>query len=240
MSFSRVNAPGWAVNDKLTSSQMNALDIDHANAVDKTTAGDTVSGTLAIAATGKVSTSSGGILELANNDYPALKAGHSGITQVRAKLCTSLAAYAAAWTVALSATVRPYMKGAATADLLIVSLNDVLQNGATLTRIDLLFAIAASHANLPTSQPLLALEKYKIDNSNTSVATVQLAAANTTAYYNAGAQQTLSLTGLTEVIDKANYSYSATIIDENGINSIANNLYFQLKTTATIADVRPF
>jgi hypothetical protein len=34
MAFARINGPGWATNDKLSSSQINALDIDHAAAVD--------------------------------------------------------------------------------------------------------------------------------------------------------------------------------------------------------------
>lgn len=49
MSFTRANPPGWAVGDPLTSAQQNALDIDHANAVDKTSAGDTINGPLTIA-----------------------------------------------------------------------------------------------------------------------------------------------------------------------------------------------
>ncbi len=44
MSFSRVNPGGWAVGATLTSAQQNALDVDHANAADKTTLGDTISG----------------------------------------------------------------------------------------------------------------------------------------------------------------------------------------------------
>lgn len=44
MSFSRVNAAGWAVGDPLTSAQQNGLDIDHANALDRSTAGDTILG----------------------------------------------------------------------------------------------------------------------------------------------------------------------------------------------------
>lgn len=51
MSFTRINVAGWAVGAKLTSAQMNALDIDHANAADKTTAGDTISGLWTFAAT---------------------------------------------------------------------------------------------------------------------------------------------------------------------------------------------
>lgn len=41
MSFSRASALGWALYEPLTSAQMNALDIDHANAIDKVD-GDTV------------------------------------------------------------------------------------------------------------------------------------------------------------------------------------------------------
>lgn len=41
MSFSRVKALGWALYEPLTSAEMNALDIDHANAIDKVD-GDTV------------------------------------------------------------------------------------------------------------------------------------------------------------------------------------------------------
>jgi hypothetical protein len=41
MSFSRVNALGWGLYEELSSAQMNALDIDHANALDKT--GDALS-----------------------------------------------------------------------------------------------------------------------------------------------------------------------------------------------------
>lgn len=51
MSFSRVNPPGWAVGDKFTSAQANALDVDHANALDKTTAGDALSGVVTMATT---------------------------------------------------------------------------------------------------------------------------------------------------------------------------------------------
>ena len=44
MTFARVKPDGWAVNEELSSAQINALDIDHADAVDKT--GDTVPGVI--------------------------------------------------------------------------------------------------------------------------------------------------------------------------------------------------
>jgi hypothetical protein len=54
MAFVRANPGGWAVGDILTSAQQNAIDIDHANALDKTVAGDTFSGTLTQAGTGSI------------------------------------------------------------------------------------------------------------------------------------------------------------------------------------------
>ena len=60
MSFTRCNPGGWSVGSKLTSVQMNRLDIDHANALDKTVAGDTLSGSIAMEATASINTSYAG------------------------------------------------------------------------------------------------------------------------------------------------------------------------------------
>ena len=56
MSFVRVNPTGWSgaagtAGDEFTSTQANTLDADHANALDKTTAGDTLSGVVTMAST---------------------------------------------------------------------------------------------------------------------------------------------------------------------------------------------
>lgn len=62
MSFTRVKPGGWAVGDQLTSSQQNQLDIDHANALDKTAAGDTLSGTVTVASGAGLSFTAGSTL----------------------------------------------------------------------------------------------------------------------------------------------------------------------------------
>lgn len=54
MAITRVNPADWAVGDKLTSAQANGLDENGAKAVDKTSAGDTVSGELTFDATGSI------------------------------------------------------------------------------------------------------------------------------------------------------------------------------------------
>lgn len=58
MSFVRVKPLGWSINEKLTSGQMNQLDTDHADAVDKT--GDTITGDVHVGSGAKVLTDSGG------------------------------------------------------------------------------------------------------------------------------------------------------------------------------------
>lgn len=50
MSFLRVKPPNWAVNEVVTSAQLNQLDLDHSNSLDKTVAGDQLAGVVSIAA----------------------------------------------------------------------------------------------------------------------------------------------------------------------------------------------
>lgn len=73
MSFNKIKPAGWAVNEKLTSAQMNALDTDHANAIDKT--GDTVEGVI------EFDGSSGGFVSVKNNAYLSIETGSSLILQ---------------------------------------------------------------------------------------------------------------------------------------------------------------
>ena len=100
MSFSRANGSGWAVGAVLTSAQLNAIDVDHANALDKTSAGDTVAGTVNFSGSGKVSANiagsvvgatAGGIqsgvvggLQLSggSTDWPAFSANRSRVIAV--------------------------------------------------------------------------------------------------------------------------------------------------------------
>ena len=85
MSFGRVNPGGFGLGAKFTSTQANQLDIDHANALDKSGAGDTLSGFINVTPTsggigaglgGGAGCSSGnGIILSWNNGYPLLTVG---------------------------------------------------------------------------------------------------------------------------------------------------------------------
>lgn len=74
----------WGANEVLTSSQMNNVDIDRGNAVDKTTAGDTVSGLLQMSSAGRVVPT---IAIGANADHTYLAAG--GNTFIRVTSATT-------------------------------------------------------------------------------------------------------------------------------------------------------
>jgi hypothetical protein len=54
MTIGRVKPANWAVDEKLTSAQMNSLDINVAKAVDRSSPGDTVSGPLTMSTAGRI------------------------------------------------------------------------------------------------------------------------------------------------------------------------------------------
>ncbi len=54
MAITRVNPADWSVGDKLTSAQANAIDANCAKALDKTVAGDTLSGDVSVASGGSI------------------------------------------------------------------------------------------------------------------------------------------------------------------------------------------
>lgn len=76
MAFTRVNPSSWSVGDLLLSSQANQLDINVSKALDKSTAGDTLSGVITMASTaeivagfvGNVQANAPGAIEANTND----------------------------------------------------------------------------------------------------------------------------------------------------------------------------
>lgn len=54
MTISRVKPGNWAVNDKLTSAEMNAVDTNTAKALDRTSAGDTLEGAVTCSGAGRI------------------------------------------------------------------------------------------------------------------------------------------------------------------------------------------
>lgn len=75
MTFSRIKAVGWQVNEKVTSGQLNQLDLDHFHSLDKT--GDNLSNSGGI--TGRVDVISGGTLQIQSGGQLIFQSGGSGV-----------------------------------------------------------------------------------------------------------------------------------------------------------------
>jgi hypothetical protein len=88
MSHARVKPAGWAVNEKLTSAQQNQLDINVSESVDKTVAGDTVSGVLTFASASGVTMQSGSALTQ-NSGATAALSGVTTVTGAASKITTA-------------------------------------------------------------------------------------------------------------------------------------------------------
>ena len=71
MTFSRIKAVGWQVNEKVTSPQLNQLDLDHSKSLDKTGDNATNGGGI----TGRVDVLSGGVFNLNSGALQEIKSG---------------------------------------------------------------------------------------------------------------------------------------------------------------------
>lgn len=80
MSISRIKPTGWAINEKLTSAQMNQLDIDHANSLDKTIAGDTISGPITMSSTSSLTFNNGSDLNISGGVTITIDSGSNLIS----------------------------------------------------------------------------------------------------------------------------------------------------------------
>jgi hypothetical protein len=89
--FVKVNGPGWAFGDKLTSAQMNQLDADHARALDGSVAGDNLHGVVGFVSGGQIQANIPGAI-IANNGNGIQSTVANGITTAVAQGIVSNAA----------------------------------------------------------------------------------------------------------------------------------------------------
>lgn len=260
MTFPRVNPGSWAVNDKLTSTQQNQLDIDHANAVDKT--GDTISGTVNLAGFGKISanihdscisTVDAGISTNVargisiNNDTGLVLEGATCWPSFR----TTRAYYdiidprpqpgVTGWNLSNYALTGP-----ASVDQAVIFFRP--HHGSTITTIDVVFNVGVSHASVPAVLPKIGVKRV----NDADIALVGAAPAGTVdlysggqatfvptpgtgaSWYASGNKQTWSVTcDQNNVVDRTKYRYFIQLIDENGANSASGNLYYSFRINYT-------
>ena len=254
MTFARVKPGNWAVGEELTSAQMNTLDTDHSNAVDKT--GDTISGTIHVSGAGKisadlhdtvVSTVDAGISTAVshgvsiNNDTGLVLEGSTSWPCFRTNRSRTMTvppfivsiSTSAGWTQDGFTTTGPATNN--TAIFSIPSPHD----GATITQVDCVFAVGASHAAAPANRPKMDVFRVQdatvlgvaptsvLSLSSAGAATFPLPGAGTGAdYYALGVLQGWSITcDQNNVVDRGKYRYGISLNDEFGTNSVAGNIY---------------
>lgn len=148
-----------------------------------------------------------------------------------------------AWQVVTSTGVG-YLEGG-----LVVAQNfavPVMHEGATITSIGVSFIVIQAHTGVPSAQPTIKFYKVayatgkNTGNIFTLIGSFQLAASNFIVYNNDGLSQFLTITGLSEVVDNANYSYYIGINDETGTNSLPDNIYYNMSITYSNITVHNF
>lgn len=254
MAFSRIKGSGWAVNEILTSAQISALDIDHANAVDKT--GDVLSsGTIQLTSAAKIQASihdsiissvdsgisttvsrgvsiqhdTGLVLEGATC-WPSFRSNRTR-TVIVGPFVTSLST-SGGWTQDGYSVQGPGTSSTAVT-FEIVNPHD----GATISLIDAVFYVGASHAGVPAVLPTI--NAYRVQDLTTlavaPVAPLSMSSAGASAFptpvsgaawFASGNIQKWSLTcDQNNVVDRGKYRFVIDLRDESGANSHPGNAF---------------
>jgi len=250
MSFTKVNPSGWSVGAKLTSVQIGNLDSDHAKALDKSVAGDTLSGAIAMANTASITASNAGnIVASSAAGIQTSAAGGIQLAGGGTDWVTFSAARSRSQLIWLSSVATAIQSGWANEGVgLTGPATSTAQsfylmpphNGAKLASVDVWFVVQTPHASIATgwNAPSIRVQSFlplagsvvstRYNDLSTST-TQSPSPANNTAWYNGGGMQTMTYTAnQNNSIATNNFMYLVTIVDETGTNSVAGNLYVAL------------
>jgi hypothetical protein len=151
--------------------------------------------------------------------------------------------YAADWIVGddgtIGATGSRLVKAATNANALLVDITPFLtrSDGRNVSRIACTFAVGQAHANVPANLPSIGLYKTQsiVTTGVAPAADVSLLAAGQSvfpapgsgaAYYASGHLQSWTIVPDQNKVIDVNSRYYIKLIDENGANSLAKNIYF--------------
>lgn len=224
MSFTRVNPGGWSVGATLTSAQMNTLDADHAKSLDKSIAGDTISGTVTLASGASIAPAFGSSVVFASGATLTISSGAAeyvssgGQISVQSGGSIRLADGGSDIVLAAGNTTQvmfqpvpqalnssgftipnQQLTGGATAFPVYCPIPP-LHNGATITAVNLFFEVTSNHSNPPQFFPSIDIRRVQVgigggtDVSLSSGGPVSASAATGLAWYNGGAMQILTFT----------------------------------------------
>lgn len=248
MSFSRVNSGGWATGAELTSAQLNQMDTNLANALDKSTAGDFIAGVIGfVAGTGKMNfniagcgeiTTAGGLVSTVAFGFATSAAGGIALgggtsdeiqyTQTRTKLVAQavkpLGAAASGWTIGLGTMTGPANGNVTALDTLVGP-----HQGATLSNVRIYLHVNGPHSQLPAVMPELQVHRRDLTSGGADVILGDTIASAA----NAGAWDATTFWDIpcnlggsgANLVDRTKYVYYLLLVDENGTGSVAGNIY---------------
>lgn len=253
MAFVRVNPGGWAVGAPLTSAQQNQLDIDHANALDKSSAGDTIGGVVHVSGAGQIhadaafaiqATVATGIQALAAASIVSETAGGIQLAGGATDWITfSPSRTRTLWIPPMSRSGNtawgnsqgfPVVFGPGTISQELFFLPP-LHNGATLTSLVWAIQVFDTHAGgRPQNLPKVNVVRMSFVGAGLSVQSLSgsgfqqfspdpMTGSN---WYNGNNWQfsTYNCTQ-NQTIDTTQFTYAVLIVDENGTNAASTNSY---------------
>lgn len=261
MALTRIRPAGWPTTPTtsggwLTHTDLNALDIDHTNAVDKMN-GDTVAGPIVLDG------ANGGSMEI---DGPivitgagsTLKTQNGGRIVIYANqlLVPYWPQYSPArafqrtqpflvqmsgglhWLIDNNESVAQFATPGITGNC---DITRSLVDGSTLTAIDIFFAVGTSHAAPPAVMPSFALFAKGFN----AVDVLEIASGSVpnpgtgAAWFNSGNVQSYTLLVPSYVINRSAENYYVQVVDESGAGAATGNIYQSLRLNYTASDMRP-
>jgi hypothetical protein len=234
MAFTRANPLGWALYEVLTSAQMNALDIDHANAIDGAAGGSyTPSGLITIDG-GPVAFGTGALVAEPSTGEVVFQ---DGFVDIAAQSYTRVYPFVHAqllehFTYGSTYVYQSSVAGVGAAEITFAASPRV----GTLTSIALSVKGAGGHGGLPGTMPNISIyREVPGAGGSTLLGTQSDTSASTGAYETL---HTITVAGLTEALTQTNL-YRLVVLGETGANAATGLLVYSFSTTITAARAYP-
>jgi len=255
--FTKTNPAGWSFGSKLTSQQANDIDGKTAQALDKSPAGDTLTGVVGFSGAGQINANQtasilstvthgiqtsgvGGIESLIQGGIALSGGGNDEITYTvprtknrRFPMGMVLGQFpTAGWTSVNATPAASYLQSISTTlggGIVLGPLR--LHHGASLVSIRIYVKVAGPHTGgLPAQLPIVSV--YKQDASLNALADV-LVASGSPNPVNAAAWDATTFWDVPcpTTVDNTTFYYTLFLQDEFGANSVVNNRYLGIRVT---------
>lgn len=241
MALARTFGAPKGVGDKLTAAEINAVDANIENATQKTAGTDTISCDWTIAAPGSLTMPADALTLSGATGYPALSTSRSltgAIVTVDHAIFDT-----AVWSRPLwSGSNDIYVYCVATspncvsnAYTLMVGLNHVIHNGATLVSATAIFRAPTAHGALPATFPKLEIKRAAYSGAAITTLRAAGAAAYSTAslatYNDGSANKEITYTAdqNNTDLDPTAYAYFAELTNETGTDALTALRWYWVK-----------